>query len=1045
MINHNKPGKIRIVWDAAAKVKNVSLNSFLLKGPDQLKPLVAVLFRFRERKFAVCADIREMFHRVLIRDDDKHVQRFLWRNNPSCDYDIYVMNVMSFGAKCSPSMAQFVKNTNAERFLLQHPRAVQAIVENHYVDDWLDSVDTENEAIQLAIEVRTIHSEGGFEIRNWVSNSVQVVEKLGGAHSNEIKCLNLSPEVVTEKVLGICWSTSSDCFLFSPTINRKISQMIADPKHPTKRQVLQILMTVFDPMGLLGHFMIYLKILLQRIWRSRIIWDEEITDEQNKHWRHWLNLIPQIESLRVPRWYGTLSNTKPCDVQLHIFADASAVAYATVAYFRIETDDGVSCILIGSKTRVAPLKLVSIPRLELQAAVLGTRFAATIIESHTIQISSTYYWTDSKTVVSWLRADHRRYKQFVAFRVGEILESTDPCQWRWISTKLNVADDATKWEKNPKFENEARWFKGPPFLCLPIEEWPVDISEANVLQLTPESFEEIRPHLHHSVRLTQHVIPVEDFSCWWNLIRRHALVFRFINKCRVHASQPRKLKTFKSFALNRDEYQNAERYLYRLAQRDGFPEEISVLKNNSKTLSKSQQGNDQKREKQYTALSKNSAIRKSSPYLDEYGVMRASGRLNAASYVPLDVKSSIILPKDHWITQLIITEYHKRYHHHNKETVINELQQRYHIPRMRTVVQKVIKNCPSCKITSATPRPPKMADLPPARLQAFCRPFTASGIDFFGPLLVTIGRRSEKRWGVLITCLTTRAIHIEVAHSLSTDSCILSLKNFTNRRGMPNDIYSDNGTNFHGCERELRAALASVDKEALMREFTTPNTQWHFNPPSCPHMGGSWERLVRSVKNTLYRIQPRRNPNDELLLNMMIEIENTINSRPLTYVPVDSETPEALTPNHLLLGSSNGSKPLCDVDDSGIIFRKNWLTSQQFANQFWKRWLVEYLPTITRRSKWFNNVKPIDEGDLVLIIDAKNPRNCYPMGRVVKTIVSKDGQVRRATVKTKTGIYERPTVKLAVLDIGLNDDGKPLNGTAIPGGNVAMSPHHNSN
>ncbi|XP_062534718.1 uncharacterized protein LOC134203901 [Armigeres subalbatus] len=309
-----------------------------------------------------------------------------------------------------------------------------------------------------------------------------------------------------------------------------------------------------------------------------------------------------------------------------------------------------------------------------------------------------------------------------------------------------------------------------------------------------------------------------------------------------------------------------------------------------------------------------------------------------------------------------------------------------------------------------------MADLPPERLDAFARPFTHIGVDYFGPMEVVVGRRVEKRWGMLVTCLTTRAIHIEVVHTLSTDSCIMSLRSCVARRGTPKTIYSDRGTCFIGASREMRETAAVLNHEKLMKEFS--ETTWKFIPPVSPHMGGSWERLVGIVKRNLLAIRPPHKPNDEVLRSLLTEVEHTVNSRPLTHVPVDDESAPALTPNHFLLGSSDGTKPFCDLDDSVAALRRTWRMSQQLANKFWKRWLTDYLPEITRRTRWYENTKPITIGDIVIIVDPKFPRNCWPKGKVIGTSVNqKDNQIRSATVRTANGVFERPVAKLAVLDV----------------------------
>ncbi|XP_058828869.1 uncharacterized protein LOC131688558 [Topomyia yanbarensis] len=237
------------------------------------------------------------------------------------------------------------------------------------------------------------------------------------------------------------------------------------------------------------------------------------------------------------------------------------------------------------------------------------------------------------------------------------------------------------------------------------------------------------------------------------------------------------------------------------------------------------------------------------------------------------------------------------------------------------------------------------------------------------------------------------------------------------RRGVPTVIYSDQGTNFKGADKELKIASQEVDHDRIMREFISTSTRWSFIPPVSPHMGGCWERLVQSVKKNLKQVVASKRLTDEVLRNALTEIENIINSRPLTHVPALDDG-MVLTPNHLLLGSSNGCKPLTKIDDSAQGLIRGWKISQVCANEFWKHWIRAYLPEITRRSKWFSKTKPIAVGDVVIIVDPDLPRNCWPKGRVIDVKLVADYQVRSATVQTVNGIYERPAVKLAVLDIG---------------------------
>lgn len=1013
VINPNKPGKIRMVWDAAAKTNGISLNSVLLKGPDQLTSLPNILYGFRQKQVAIAGDIKQMFHQVRIRLSDQNSQRFLWRFENG-QLDVYVMQVMTFGASCSPSSAHFVKNLNALRFSEKHARAVDAIINHHYVDDLLDSVDTKEEAIKLAREIRFIHEQGGFEIRNWLSNSKEVQDTMNPEKSSVRLDFAHDFESGIEKVLGMWWCITSDAFTYSIRFNKLNKEVLFGKRRPTKREVLRTLMSVFDPLGFLAAFLVYVKMLLQEIWRSSIGWDDKIEDSHFEKWLIWIGELPKIEKIKIPRCYF-VTTSKDFIIDLHMFVDASENAYAAVGYFRCQCSGTVQCSLIGAKTKVAPQRPISIPRLELQAAVLGSRLASAIIDGHTVPVRKRVFWTDSKTVLCWLRGDPKRFRQFVALRIGEILESTKLDEWRWIPTKENVADDATKWQSVPDVGPKSRWFNGPEFLLMPEISWPMD----NISATETVVQEELRTNLVHVAHVESFAgIDINRFENWWRMLHAQMMVNRVVDtfKFIIKKLNDKPIGPYRS-----PEFCRAENILIRRAQFDEFGKDIQVLLKNVCVPVDDQ-----------VVINRSSVLFKLSPYLDENGLLRIYGRIDAAACTG-DMKRPIILPRKHRITQLIVKSYHKRYHHQNHETTINEIRQRFYVPKLRQVLKDVRLNCQWCKNALTRPNPPQMAELPAARLASHTRPFTFVGVDYFGPMFVTVGRSSVKRWGVLFTCLTIRAVHIEIAQSLNTDSCIMCIRNFMARRGTPQEIYSDNGTNFHGSNNELERALKEVKFDQLQQKFECQTTKWIFIPPASPHMGGSWERLVGSIKKILTVTMPIRNPTDEVLRSFLIEAENIVNSRPLTHVSVEPSDSEALTPNHFLLGSSNGLKPPGEFTDADQISRKNWRKSQNLADFFWKRWLREYLPTLTRRGKWFNRVSPIKVDDIVVVADQDLPRNCWPKGRVVSTNLGKDGQVRSAVIQTKSGILTRPAVKIAVLDVA----GLPINPIDKPG---AVSP-----
>ena len=478
--------------------------------------------------------------------------------------------------------------------------------------------------------------------------------------------------------------------------------------------------------------------------------------------------------------------------------------------------------------------------------------------------------------------------------------------------------------------------------------------------------------------------------------------------------------------LKQVEYDRAEHVLWRQAQGEYYADEIAILQRNRELP----------REK-WIPIEKSSSLYHLGPFLDEFNVLRVDGRTAAAEYAPYDTRFPVILPKKHLITERLIELYHQRYAHGNRETVVNELRQRFYIPTVRATVFKVTQRCLVCKLRNAKPVPPRMAPLPIERLTPFIKPFSYIGLDYFGPIDVTVGRRVEKRWIALFTCLNTRAIHLEVAHRLDADSCIMAIRRFVLRRGPPIAIFSDNGTNFKAADKELKEQIRRIDL-ASANVFTNARTRWSFNPPSAPHMGGIWERMVRTAKTTMQALYGDNRMNDEILLTVIAETEEIINSRPLVYTPQESSNAEALTPNHFVRGSSSGLEdPTIAPTDLADALRSTYKRSQYIADELWKRWLKEYLPALNLRSKWLEESRSLEPGMLVFIVD-DNGRNGWLRGIVEQVFTGKDGRVRQAMVRTTSGVYRRPVTKLAVIELessGKSDQG-PSTGQGLQAGEL---------
>lgn len=442
------------------------------------------------------------------------------------------------------------------------------------------------------------------------------------------------------------------------------------------------------------------------------------------------------------------------------------------------------------------------------------------------------------------------------------------------------------------------------------------------------------------------------------------------------------------------EMEQAERLLIRQAQMDSFAAEIALIRNGRN-------------------IERSSRLLTLSPILDEHEVLRCGGRIDAVTGVPSETKRPIILDGKHHVARLIVKYYHEKAAHGNQESVVNHLKQRYWLIKLRPTVKYVAARCMLCRIKKAKPEVPRMGDLPEARMAHHQRPFTHCGTDLFGPMYVAVGRRQEKRYGVIFTCLTVRAVHLEIVHSITTDSMIMALRRMAARRGWPRHLMSDNGTNLRGADTELKRALQELDEETLRIEAAKNSTEWTFIPPASPHWGGAWERLIRSVKTSLKVILKERAPRDEILSTLMTEVENIVNSRPLTHVSVEPGSEETLTPNHFLLGTSSNLPIPGQFDDSDLHLRKQWRKSQRLADMFWKRWVTEILPDLVPRRKWNQEQQPLKVGDLVLIVDPGAPRNMWPKAIIQQVFPGADGRVRLVEVRTKMGTLRRSAGRVA--------------------------------
>ena len=423
--------------------------------------------RFREKEVAVLGDISKMYHRILIPERDQHVHRFLWRNmETDKEPVIYVKTVLTFGDKPAPAMAQIGLRKTAQENKAGYPEAAEVLTNNTYMDDICESVDTEKEARKLTNDIDTVLKTGGFRVKEWISNKI-LKEKVNGDAEKEISIFKGDEE----KVLGTLWNFKTDKFHFRVAANLlKLHNSQNHVQKMTKRMILSQVARIYDPIGFAAAFIVRTKIEMQRLWQLGLDWDDELPIAVQENWISLFQEIKELDSVSFDRCLTVVNAVEP--PMLCVFADASQDALGACAYTRQRKDDNTYAVkFITAKSQVSPLKQLTIPRLELQAAVLASCLAKSIQEESRIQFKDVKFFTDSTITLAWIQGPSRSFKPFVSSRVGEIQSNSDPNQWKHIPSEDNVADDLSRGIRVN--ELQGRWKNGPEFLYLPESQWPI--------------------------------------------------------------------------------------------------------------------------------------------------------------------------------------------------------------------------------------------------------------------------------------------------------------------------------------------------------------------------------------------------------------------------------------------------------------------------------------------------------------------------------------------------------------------------------------------
>ena len=764
---HPKKKKLRIVFNCSQEYNGESLNKNLLQGPLLTNNLTGVLLRFRQEPVAVTCDIEGMFHQVHVNPEHRDLLRFLWweKNDLSKDLVDYRMTVHLFGATSSPSCANFALKQTANDFEGEYGEQAANFMRNDfYVDDGLKSVATAASAVELVKNVKAMCHQGGFNLHKFLSNNKEVIKNIPESDRAEgVKEIDLDLDTLPlERTLGVQWCVESDSFEFS---------VVLRDKPCTRRGILSTVSSIYDPIGFVAPLMLQGKSILQELCSLHLEWDDPIPDDVKMRWEKWRMELMKLQSIKIPRCYKPRDFGQVVRAELHHFSDASVRGYGQCSYLRLVDDTNkVHCAFVMGKSRVAPLKPVTIPRLELTAAVCSVRISQQIHRELEYRIDKDLFWTDSKVVLGYISNESRRFHVFVSNRVQEIQDSTHRNQWRYVDTKQNPADEASRGMKTDELR-DSRWILGPEFLWKEEGEWLNNNEEEHTLKNDD-------PEVKKSITMATSLVDqrkatleerIERFSDWYRARRAVALCSKYIQKLKKRVNK----EPSEVIQVSAEDLEKAGKSIIYAAQTKAFQDEFKLPAREAEE--------ERSFPKQKTAKLR-SSINKLDPFIDENGILRVGGRLKHADLSD-EVKHPVILPKGSHVTSLIIRYYHENTKHQGKGMTLNEIRSHgFWIIGGSSAVSNVIASCVTCRKLRGAVIEQKMSDLPEDRLES-CPPFTYCGVDYFGPFTIKEGRKELKRYGVLFTCMSSRAIHLETAASLDTDSFINALRRFLSRRG----------------------------------------------------------------------------------------------------------------------------------------------------------------------------------------------------------------------------------------------------------------------
>ena len=1001
--------KLRAVFDASAKTTNGnSLNDMLAVGPTLHQTLDHILLNFRGYAVAITGDISKMYREVLLHPLDRALHKYIWKKSNEEAWSAYQMTRVTFGVTASPYLAVKVLQQVAEDFGSEMTKAKWHLLNSFYVDDLMGGAATEEEVIKLYNDLNYILQQASFTLRKWRSSSSKVLSQIPEDMQEKLPVQDLVDlhSASYPKALGITWNSRDD--------SMSISTNIAKEYVASKRGIISDVARTFDVLGWVSPVVLPMKILYKEVWKTGVDWDAEIKEEQEARHRKWREELHFLSEIKIPRHY--FSGQVPVKVELHGYSDASEEAFGAVIYIRAIYNYGPpSSALVISKTRVTPPKTRTIPQLEMCGAHLLAVLMTSTRQTLKVPLENCYGNSDSTTVLSWIDQSPHKYRIYVANRLAQTTTMLPAEAWRFVPTKHNPADVATRGATVEELKNHDLWWHGPHWLMTEPIIYPEQPKE--------EIYKRLRSTELRSKEVPVHIVARKE--CLEDKFKSYKKLLRVVCRVKRLGHFGRTKVKVKEENLTAAEARIASNTLISRSQWRSFPDEL-------KKMCSDPPGE----------ISQKSRILTLRPKVDKKGILRVGGRFDHAD-LPEHTKHPIILSGSDHFTSLLFLHYHVQLGHCGPSLLLAHSGNIFHIKGGKRLARAICNKCVICRKTSAKASSQLLGQLPSARIEPNFV-FLHTGLDMAGPYFIRKGHTRRpvvvKCYLIIFVCFCTKAVHLELVSDATKESFIASLERFTSRRSTPLHLYSDHGPNFMGARNELLKYYKMINstqwQESIQSYAFEYEITWHTIPQATPHFGGLWEAAVKSAKYHLRKIVAGFKFTFEELYTIMCKVESYLNSRPLgpiTSHDIDGNTP--LTPAHFLMGRSVRSYPRKPVTDR-LTISERWEKCQQATQHFWDRWSREYLQSLQKATKWHKKTKNFKIGDLVMLTDGKEFGCQWTMAKIIEVFPGKDGLVRSVRVqvehviipknydtksdflkklKTRTATYRRPITKLSML------------------------------